>query len=214
MSEARPTQAGSVTPVAPVLSDQQLRELDDARLRWRKVQRAVAFARFSAWSMAVFAIGGLLIGLFDVTSAVVGLLLLGITVIEFRGAALLKKASPKGPMVLGWNQLMLLGMVGAYCFYQAYIATPQPMVSDPQVQEMLADPATRQALQDAGLSSGLLQMIENPGETNKLLYALVAFASVLVQGLTSLYYFSRRRVVDAYLRATPAWVLEVQRRAA
>jgi len=210
----RPTPAASATGVAPVLNAEQLGELDQARVRWRKVQGAVKFARFSAWTLALAAIIGLLIGIFDVTSAVMGLVLLAVTVIEFRGAGLLQKADPKGPMMLGWNQLMLLGLIGAYCFYQAYIATAKPMVSDPQLMEILADPASRQALQDAGLSSGLLQMIDNPAQTNKLGYALVAFVSLVVQGLTALYYFSRRRVVEAYLRATPAWVLEVQRRAA
>lgn len=214
MSEARPTPAVSAAGAAPVLSAEQLGELDLARVRWKKVQRAIKFARFSAWTLAIAAGLGLLIGLFDAKSALIGLLLVAVTVIEFRGAALLRKADPKGPMVLGWNQLMLLGLIGAYCFYEAYIATPRPMVSDPQLMEILADPASRQALQDAGLSSGLLQLIDHPAEANKLVYALVAFVSLVVQGLTALYYFSRRRVVDAYLRATPAWVLEVQRRAA
>ena len=197
-----------------VLSPEQLRELDGARARWRKVQRAVGFARFSAWSLAVFAAGGLLIGLFDRESAVMGLLLLGVTVVEFRGAGLLRRAEARGPRLLGWNQLMLMGLIGAYCVYKAYVEKTQPLVSNPDLAQILNDPGARDALAAQGLDPALFQMLDNPEGATRLFYGLMAVVSLVVQGLTAMYYFSRVRVVETYLRATPAWVLEVQRRAA
>jgi hypothetical protein len=46
------------------------------------------------------------------------------------------------------------------------------------------------------------------------LYGLVLVGSVLMQGLTALYYFTRARHMRAYLRDTPPWVVELQRRSA
>jgi hypothetical protein len=215
VSEAGSTPSvAAAVPVAPALTPEQLHELDEARRRWRKVQRAVGVARFSAWSLAVFGVGGLLMGLFDTTAAVVGLLITAVAVVEFRGMALLRRAQVKGPMLLGWNQMMLLGLIGGYCFYRVFIAEPPPLVSDPQLRELLSDPSARQALQDYGVNPGLFQMVDDPKTTNTLFYTLVALGSLVAQGLVALYYFSRVRVVAAYLRATPAWVVEVQRRAA
>ena len=42
------------------------------------------------------------------------------------------------------------------------------------------------------------------------LYGTVIVLSVLFQGLNSLYYFTRRKHIDAYLQETPPWVLDVQ----
>jgi hypothetical protein len=203
------------TPVpAPApLTPEQLQELSQAKQRWRKVQRAVRFARFSAWTMALIAAGALLVGIFDRTSAVMGLLLAGVTVNEFVGGSKLSRAQLSGPMLLGWNQLLLLGVIGGYCFYMIFLSTPGPLVSDPRVMEVLQDPLMRDQL-EAQLGPGILDLFDKPDTAYTLFYTVVAAGSLLMQGLTALYYFSRRKVLMAYLNATPAWVVEVQRRAA
>ena len=42
-------------------------------------------------------------------------------------------------------------------------------------------------------------------------YGTVIALSVIVQGLTAAYYFTRRKHVEACLRDTPAWALDVER---
>jgi hypothetical protein len=42
-------------------------------------------------------------------------------------------------------------------------------------------------------------------------YGTVLVLSVVLQGLNSLYYFTRRKHVEAYLQETPDWVVGVQR---
>jgi hypothetical protein len=212
-SGPNPAAFAAPAPVPAPLTHEQLQEVSEARQRWRRVQRAVRFATFSAWTMAVIAAGALLIGVFDRTSAVMGLLLTGVAVNEFIGASKLRRAQLAGPMLLGWNQLLLLAVIGGYCFYQIFMVQPAPLVSDPRVLEMLEDPALRQELR-AQLGPGIMDLIDKPDTTYRLFYMVVIAGSLLMQGLTALYYFSRRRVVMAYLNATPAWVVEVQRRAA
>ncbi len=213
ISGPNPATFAAPAPVPAPLSPQQLEEVTQARQRWRKVQRSVAVATFSAWTMAVIAAGALLIGIFDTTSAVMGLLLAGVAVNEFIGASKLRRAQLAGPMLLGWNQMLLLAVIGGYCFYQIFMVTPAPLVSDPRLLEMMEDPALREQLRGQ-LGPGLMDLIDKPDTTYRLFYMVVIVGSLLMQGLTALYYFSRRRVVMAYLNATPAWVVEVQRRAA
>jgi hypothetical protein len=42
-------------------------------------------------------------------------------------------------------------------------------------------------------------------------YGTVIVLSIIFQGLTACYYFTRRKYVEAYVRETPQWVLDVQR---
>ncbi len=42
-------------------------------------------------------------------------------------------------------------------------------------------------------------------------YGTIIALTVVVQGLNAFYYFSRRKYVDAYLRDTPDWVLDLER---
>jgi hypothetical protein len=207
------TQHAATMPAPAPLTPEQLNEMVQARQRWKKVQRGVTVARVSAWTLAVFAFFALLIGIFDRTSAVMGLLLAGIAFNEFLGASKLDRAQLAGPILLGWNQMLLLGIIGAYCFYKIFLTVPEPLVKDPMMREMLEDPNLRQTLQGQ-LGPGIMDLVDKPDTTYKLFYLVVAFGSLLAQGLTALYYFSRRAVLMRYLRATPAWVVEVQRRAA
>jgi hypothetical protein len=45
-----------------------------------------------------------------------------------------------------------------------------------------------------------------------IIYGSVIVATVIFQGLNALYYFSRAKILQAYLNETPPWIIEVQRR--
>ncbi len=42
-------------------------------------------------------------------------------------------------------------------------------------------------------------------------YGTIILLSAIFQGLNALYYFTRRKHVNAYLRETPKWVVNLQR---
>jgi hypothetical protein len=62
------------------------------------------------------------------------------------------------------------------------------------------------------------EMIQSIDQLNRAMisafYTVLICVSVIAQGFTSLYYFSRRRHMIAYLTKTPAWVIEALRVAA
>jgi hypothetical protein len=45
-----------------------------------------------------------------------------------------------------------------------------------------------------------------------ILYGAVSVVTIIFQGLNALYYFSRAKLLRAYLAETPSWIVEVQRR--
>ena len=47
----------------------------------------------------------------------------------------------------------------------------------------------------------------------RMVYMVGAGGAFFFQGGLALYYFTRKRVIDAYLSRTPEWVVEVQRAA-
>ncbi|HYE62508.1 MAG TPA: hypothetical protein VD997_10990 [Phycisphaerales bacterium] len=210
MSDAAPNQVhNEVRPVAPVLTPEQLRELDEARRRWRKVARAGRVAMVDGCFLASGAAFSLLLGLWSVESAVAGVMLAGLAAVEFMGRARLKRAEPQAALLLGWNQLLILGLIGGACFYQIFFNAPPPAAPSPY----LTDPAVKDLLEANGYG-GLLEAAQDQRPLRTLVYCGVAVSALLTQGVLALYYFSRHKVVEAYLRATPAWVVEVQRRGA
>ena len=51
-------------------------------------------------------------------------------------------------------------------------------------------------------------------QINIATYILLILATLAFQGGMGVYYFTRRRLMHAYLNDTPQWVLDVQRAAA
>ncbi len=214
MTDAGAQPAAAPTPVAGPMPEAQAAELARAGKRWKKVRRAASVSRFSAWTLGLFAAVSLLIGISDVQAAIIGVLLGMVCIIEFRGSAILGRAEERGAVLLAWNQILLMGLIIVYCVYKAFFAEHQSLVSDPQVADLLGDAETRAAL-EAQVGSGLTSLID-PSNTASLVrgfYLIVALAAMLTQGLMSLYYIDRRRVVREYLAATPAWVVQVHRHA-
>ena len=59
---------------------------------------------------------------------------------------------------------------------------------------------------------GILGSVEQLYEMISLgIYGGLIAGTLIFQGLNSLYYFTRRKHVEAYLRETPQWVVELQR---
>lgn len=181
----------------PTLSPEQRRELDDARERAKKILAAGKVAAFNGWTIAIFA--GLSF-LFGLGSPVVMALSVALGVVawnEFRGRALVRHLEPAGGRLLGRNQLGLMALIVAYCLWSIWRATAGP--PDPEMAQ----------LQDlVGVGSDLIEQL------TVILYVSVIAATAIFQGLNARYYFKRATMTEAYLDATPDWVVDMQRAAA
>ena len=167
-----------------------------AHLAAKKVRRAVGVATADAWMIAIFAGLSFVCGLFSgVSGVVVGMAMAVIAWYEFDGAGRLRRLDPAAPKRLGYNQLAFAGLIVAYALWSLH-----------------------SELAGGGFSQELEQYKEQLGDmeglTRMLAYAvygtLIAVA-VLAQGGTALYYFSREKHVQAYVAATPPWIIEMQR---
>jgi hypothetical protein len=193
-TQGAPTPAGaSPGPLSP----EHLAQIDAAQRRGKKIRKAARVASFNAWTAAI--IGGtcLLGGVFDRTSLVLGIGITSVAVIEFQGAAKFRRLDLKAPMVCGLNQLFFLAIIATYCLWN--MLQPSSALTEAtgsaEADAMLAD--------FAGLESSLMHGF----------YGLVLIGSILMQGLTAVYYFTRARHMRAFLRETPEWVVQLQRRA-
>ena len=184
------------------LTVDERRELAAAREGLKKIHNAAKVAAFNGWS---FGIAAVLSAPFSLGSLAGVLLTLGLAIVsynEFRGRRRLLQFDPSAASMLGWNQLFLLVMVVGYCAWMLFAG----LVGDNSIAAQLeAQPELRQALGSLDDVEGLYQMLVIA------LYGSVTVACVLFQGLNALYYFTRRKYVEAYVQDTPEWLLEVQR---
>jgi len=121
---------------------------------------------------------------------------------EFRGRKRLLRFDPAAAKILGWNQLALLAMIVVYCLWMLYVG----LVGESSfVAQMEAQPELQAALGSLDEIGGLYDSLV------VVLYSSIIVGTVVFQGLNALYYFSRRKYVQAYVRDTPEWVRDVQR---
>lgn len=199
-----PVPAENTASTAPPVADQgnplsplHLQQLSDAKRRAKKVHRAASVAALSGWSMLVFALISLAFAFFSDWSAwAVGIGLLLVSLNELRGGAMLRRADPAGAKVLGWNQLVLAALLVTYATWSLATSLRQPLGAalqsgDPQIDAMAANITS-------AVTYGL--------------YGTLAVLGLLLPGLTSIYYFSRARIVRAFLAETPEWIVEIMRR--
>jgi hypothetical protein len=121
---------------------------------------------------------------------------------EFRGRRRLLDFDPAGASILGWNQLGLLGMITVYCAWALY---SNLWGGDPIEAQLRANPELSAAFDSLDKVGDLVKPIVIA------FYGTVIALSAAFQGATALYYFSRRKYVEQYVRETPAWVIDLQR---
>ena len=181
-------------PNPPPLDAEQRETLLQANERLRKrILGAGKVAAFNGWTLVVFGALSLLTGAFSATGLVVGVVLLGFGWNELRGRRLLRRLDRNGPHVLGWNQIGLAVAAFVYCAWSSWRAWAHP-------EPMLAELETT-----LGISSSEIARM------TVLAYAVVFVVSAVALALTARYHFTRRERLEAYLRETPEWVVEIQR---
>ena len=199
-SLAKPQAAHS--PPAGPLSDEQLQVLVSAKVQRKKLDRAAAVAATSGWITAVLAALGAPFALFGPEAAVMVLGMATVAYHEFKGRRLLKALDFAAPRLLGFNQLAFAGLIIAYSIWQIYGALTgegyyaQAIANEP----MLAD--TLEPLEELYTFISLA------------VYATLIVGTILFQGGTAWYYFSRAKHMRAYVKQTPAWVIDMLRQGA
>lgn len=184
---------------APLTHDQQLTEV---RRRGQRIKRATSVAAFNGWSIGIFAALSAPFALFSLAGFILATGMAVVAYGEFAGRRRLLSFESEAATRLGWNQLGLLGLIVGYSLWM----TAAGLTGDGLFSaEFAAQPELREVLGSA----------EAFDQTYRLVlvgfYAIVIALSVAFQGGNAWYYFSRRRHVEAYVDATPAWVLDVQR---
>jgi hypothetical protein len=189
--------------------------LDEAQLatlaQTRAVRRKLRFANFIAGSnvlgLGVCAIFSVAFGLLDMSLSPIGLALGALAWNEECGRRQMLAADVRAPRRLAINQVALFSVVLLYCAYSAYVAYTGPNIMDavlsthPEFSEALGEGTT--------LGGASADELSQWGRTVALLvYAAIAAGSLLVQGLTALYYRSLRPTVEAFA-AAPPWAREM-----
>ena len=149
----------------------------------RKVRNAAKVAAFNGWAFGISAAVSLLFGLSSGTALVVGAGLAIVAWNELRGRKLLLRSDPRGPRLLGWNQLGLMGLLVAYCVWSIYAGLTG---TSPELDALL-----KQLEPMAGSIDDLKRTL------TLALYGGVIIGTILFQGLNALYYFTRTKHVQA-----------------
>ena len=195
MSSSAPSSAPASSP----LSEEQLRQLAGANLALRKIRRVVSIARFDGWTVAILAALTALFGLTNPLALAIALVMAGIGIIELRGARRLELLDPRAARTLGLNQLALGALLILYALGQIHAELTGTGVYDTLAA---GDPHLAQ----------LLKPVKELTHTITLAaYASLVLVALVAQGGLARYYFTRRKLIDAYLLTTPPWIAAVQR---
>jgi hypothetical protein len=184
--------------VGSPLSAEHVAQLAVAHKRAKKVRRAVAVARFNGWTLGACAAISLLLGMFEASGWVLGLVLGAVAGVELWGSGRLRRLEPTAARWLGFNQLGLGALLIGYALWQMIAAVQGP---SPYAQY----------LNDPDLANLLGNYEDATRKLTVAVYAcLIAFA-VIIQGGTALYYFTRAKHIRCYVADTPAWIVQLQR---
>ncbi|MCE5328123.1 MAG: hypothetical protein LLG01_17080 [Planctomycetaceae bacterium] len=202
-----------IPPAAPAIADacggspltaDQLGQFQQAQAQAEKFRRASGLAMFNIVGFVICAAGS---GLIAMVSLAMGqrdlwgvVLTLGLCAggfCEWHGRQMLLNLDPRGPRLLGWNQMGLMALILAYCAWQMVAAVYFP---DPAAAKTYAD------LKSLGMDLGKIEK-----QLTLLSYSLVALTVVVFQGLCARYYFSRIKILKDYISQTPQWIIDLRR---
>lgn len=187
------------------LTDAHQRELMLAGPRAKPIRKAARVAAFNGWATAIIAALSAPFALFSLSGFLVCAGLAVVAYNELRGRRRLLVFDPAAATQLGWNQLGLLALITVYCLWATYSNLFGASSFDSQ---LTAHPEIGNALGSLDEFKPLIEQMV------VLFYGVVIALSVVFQGGNALYYFTRRKYIEEYLRETPAWVIELQRTSA
>jgi hypothetical protein len=177
-------------------------ELALANERSKKIRKAAGVAAFNGWMTGIFAVTSAPFAPFSIAGFLVTVGLGIVAYNEFQGRKRLLRFDDSAPQLLGWNQVGFLTMIVVYCLWMMFAGLTS---EGPFAAEIAANPELAQVLDSVDGLDAIYKLIV------LAVYGSVIVLSVIFQGWNALYYFSRRKHVEDYVRETPAWVIDVQR---
>ena len=177
--------------------------LRQAAVRRRAVRAAATTAKASAVVTLVIGASSVLFVLIwpSWDGAIVSVGLCAIGVVEYLGSRRMRLADPSAARLLGANQLCFLGLIALYCAWQMISFSPQ------RARDAVLSEDARSMLRDLPELEKTVSGIDRVAPLiTYAFYGMVVFLSVLCQGGLALYYFTRRRRLEAFSRETPAWL--------
>jgi hypothetical protein len=184
------------SPLTSPPSRVHLDQIAAAKVLGKKISRAIATAKFSGWTIGIFAAVTFLGGLAGSLSALIlGAAMGAITYYELRGANEMKRLDRTAPKRLAMNQIVFALMLIAYAGYELMSTLREPI----NLSSYGADPQV----------AAQIQSMERPLAI--IVYVSVMIAAILGPGLTAIYYYTRAKYIDRYVQNTPTWILDLQR---
>ena len=188
----------SPSPLAP----QHHEELALANERGKKIRKAAGVACFNGWVTAVFAVSSAPFAPFSIVGFLVTIGLSVVAYNEFQGRKRLLRFDREAARLLGWNQIGFVSLIVGYCCWMMFTGLTG---EGPFAKQLAAQPELGQVLGSLDQFDYIYKLIV------VAVYGTVIVLSAVFQGGNAAYYFTRRKHIEAYLRETPAWVLDVQR---
>jgi len=173
-----------------------------ANQRSKKIRKAAGVAAFNGWMTGIFAVASAPFAPFSIAGFLVTVGLGIVAYNEFQGRKRLLRFDDSASRLLGWNQVGFLAMIIIYCLWMMFTGLTG---EGPFAAELEAKPELRQALGSLDGFDYIYKLII------LAVYGTVIVLTAIFQGWNAYYYFSRRKLVEAYVRETPEWVIDVQR---
>jgi hypothetical protein len=168
------------------------------------IRSAARTARRSAISILVIGAGSVPVAVLFPSwlGILVALGICTIGAIECVGARRMQRGLPSAATFLGRNQLAFLGLIVAYCAIQMVSASSPAAGS-----ALISDDLQSQLSQVPGFGHDFGKQLKSAVPVvSYAFYTLVILLSAGFQGGLAVYYFTRKKHLEALQRSTPAWV--------
>jgi membrane protein insertase Oxa1/YidC/SpoIIIJ len=194
--EAEPKAAAGAAPgAAASAKDSSFQEehylVMQATVRHKKIKKTARTALYSAATILPMAVLSLplLVWFHDPWSLLIVATLWVVGIVEYRGHKRLQQDDPAACRMLGFNQLALLAVLVTYF-----------------LTRMILPPSEDMKRYLASSGAGSAEIAHMLAALNYIMYTVLIVVVVAFQGGLALYYFSRRKFIEAYIHDTPEWI--------
>jgi len=191
-------------PAASPLDESQFALVQQAAQSYKPIKRAARTALSSAITTLVIGACALPFTVIwpSLASVFITAGIGAVGVFEFLGYRKMRQADPAAPGYLATNQLAFLGLIVTYCAIQMLSFSTEDAKAaalSPEVRSQLRAMPDMAREIDANIEQWAPLIMYG-------FYSLVIVLSIFFQGGMALYYWTRRRHLEAFARQTPPWV--------
>jgi hypothetical protein len=172
-----------------------------ASIAWGKLRRMAAYANFDGWSLVILGALNLICcsGYGSVTGLMISIAMLGTGMFELSSVRKLRRLNPTAISRLVCNQLILAAVLILYCIV-SLVQNQHSSGASPDLDQLLSQ-----------LGASAADVRDQLPSLWTILYASVIALTLIIQGGTARYYWSRRKHLSRYIEQTPDWIQQMQR---